>query len=120
MRRLALGICINSVIAMLTCVVLLNTGGSANAAGWSDEVTIVSIEVSNVNAAGIWLRFAARPFSSNPCSSNNGQYILAGGTANISQMATIANLALVNSRAVTVYGSGCSLSYPALVGITIK
>jgi hypothetical protein len=97
---------------------------TAEAANWSGNVKIASIEISNVNAAGVWLSFTSAPYANQTCS-NSGQYMLGGGVDNITKMTSIATTALVNSRIVTVYwGGGCSgggpSGYPILLGLTLK
>jgi hypothetical protein len=100
-------------------------GGPAQAANWSGNVKIASIEVSNWNSAGVWLSFTSAPYTSHKCSIKSGQYMLGGGADNVEKMTSIATAALVNSRNVTVFwGDGCSgggtSGYPILVGLTLK
>jgi hypothetical protein len=110
--------------ALLTAsAVVLISSGIANAAGWSGNVKITSIEVSQVSAAGIWVSFTPSPFPSNACPNNNGQYKLGATNTNadiLNHMALTANAAFVNSRFVKVYWSGnCFSNYPILIGVTI-
>ena len=99
-------------------------GGPAEAANWSAPVKITSIQVSNVNSAGVWLTFAPAPYTSHNCTAKSGEWRLGGGDANIKEMTSIATAALVNSRNVTVYWSGCdgggTNGYPILLGLTLK
>lgn len=100
-------------------------GGVVEAANWSGNVKVASIEVSSVNAAGVWLSFTTAPYTSHSCSNNNGQYMLGGGAANVDKMTSIATAALANSRNVSVFwGGGCSgggsTGYPILLGVTLK
>lgn len=93
---------------------------TAEAADWSKAVKITSIQVSNVNVAGVWLTFAPAP--GHTCAAKSGEWMLGGGDANIKEMTSIATTALVNSRTVTVYWGGtCSSGgYPILLGLTLK
>jgi hypothetical protein len=110
-----------SKITVFIGLLALILGSSAEAANWSGNVKIAAIEVSNVNALGVWVSFTTPPYPTNPCPTKNGQYVLGGGQANIDKMTAIATSALVNSRTVTVYWSGgCATSYPVLLGITLK
>jgi len=108
--------------SVLIGVFVLHFGGTAEAASWSGNVRITSLEVSNVNAAGVWLTFSSA--LSHNCSAKNGQFRLGGGEANINQMTSIATAALINSRNVTVFWSGCDQGgtngYPVLIGVTLK
>jgi hypothetical protein len=122
-RRFAHGICISSAVAVL--ILVLISGGTANAANWSGSVKITSIQASNVNSPGIWLTFSAPPYPSHTCSQKSGEYRLGGGNQEIvNHMASIATSALVNSRNVTVFWVGCDAGgnngYPILLGVTIK
>ncbi len=109
---------------MFICVLTFLFSGIAEAAGWSANVKIASIEISNVNAAGVWLSFTSEPFS-HTCSSKGGQYMLGGGVDNVNRILPVATQALVSSRNVTVFwGGGCSgggtQGYPILLGLTLK
>lgn len=99
------------------------TPANAQEATWSGNVKIASIETSNVNIPGAWLSFTTAP-RTHTCSANNGQWMLGGGPANASQMASAALLALIHSRNVKVIWRGCSgggsSGYPILVGLTIS
>jgi hypothetical protein len=99
-------------------------GGIAVAANWSGNVKVASIEVSNVNAPGVWLSFTPAPYHNLTCS-NKGQFMLGGGVDNVSKMTSIATEALENSRNVRVFwGGACSgggtTGYPILIGLTLK
>lgn len=97
----------------------LISAGAAEAAGWSGNVRIATIEVSNVNAEGVWLSFTTPPFATS-CPSKV-QYWLQGGPSNVDKMTAIATSALVNSRLVAVYWDGtCASGYSVLKGITLK
>lgn len=106
----------------LASILVLISSAAATAQWSTSDVTIASIEVSNVNAAAVWLSFNSAPFpGAIPCPSTNGQYVLGGANATIvSQMVSTAQLALVHSRKVTVYRSGCAHTYPRIIGITMK
>ena len=124
MKKLSVGSIRKSVrvLLIIPCLIL---GNPANAANWSGTVKVASIEVSQVNALGVWVSFKSPPYSSHTCSIKSGQYMLGGSVANIDKMTTIATAALVNSRDVSVYwGGGCSgggmNGYPVLTGITLK
>jgi hypothetical protein len=97
------------------------TSATAQEATWSGGVKITSIETSNVNIPGAWLSFTTAP-RTHTCS-NNGQWMLGGGAANASQMASVASLALIHSRFVRVIWRGCSgggsSGYPIIVGLTV-
>jgi hypothetical protein len=108
---------IMAFIGILTIV----SGVAAGAANWSGEVRIASIEVSNVNTAGVWLTFNVPPYPSHTCSVKNGQYMLGGGQDNINKMTAIATSVFEASRTVSVFWSGCSgggtSGYPVLLGL---
>jgi hypothetical protein len=110
------------VVLAVMAVVFGATSAAAQEATWSGTVKITSIETSNVNSPGVWLSFTTAP-RTHTCS-NNGQWILGGGAANASQMASVAALALIHSRFVRVIWRGCSgggsSGYPILVGLTIS
>lgn len=122
--RSAPGRCMNAVVAAFIGVVGLVSAGTANAANWSGNTKISSIEISNVNAEGIWLTFTSAPYPSHTCSIKNGQWRLGGGQTNINHMVDLANLALMNNRNIAVYWVGCdgpgTTGYPVLLGITVK
>jgi len=112
-------------VSVLMSILVLSIGIQVEAANWSGNVRIATIEVSYVNIQGVWLSFTTPPYPSHTCSAKNGQYILGGGTANVNLIAPIANVALVNSRPVSVYwGGACSgggtNGYPILLGLTLK
>jgi hypothetical protein len=102
---------------------LLSIGSAQAANTWSPDVKVASINVSNINAPGIWLTFTTPPYGGVPCSTPNtkGDYWLGGGPENVNQMVSIATAALINSRNVSVYWRGeCRAGYPVLLGITLK
>lgn len=112
-------------IAVLMSVLVVMLAVPVQAASWSGNVRVATIEVSNVNLSGVWLSFTTPPYSSHSCSAKNGQYLLGGGTANVDKMTAAANAALVNARVVSVYwGGACSSGgvngYPVLLGLTLK
>jgi hypothetical protein len=111
-----------ATMSISTFIVVL--GGVANAANWSANVKVASIEVSNINTEGIWVSFTPNPFPNHNCSQKNGQYRLGGGVNTINPLVPTATAALVNSRNVTAYWLGCdsggTTGYPVLLGITIK
>jgi hypothetical protein len=111
---------------LFICIFTFLPVGTTKAAyNWSGNVRIASIEVSNVNAAGVWLSFTSDPYSSHTCSAKNGQYKLGGGVDNVNKMMSVATDALVQSRNVSIYwGGGCSgggtNGYPIMIGLTLK
>jgi hypothetical protein len=116
-----------TLLLTLLCVGVLAflPAREAEAANWSGNVRVAAIEISNVNAAGVWVSFTSAPYSSHNCSTNNGQYMLGGGAANVDKMTSAATQALLYSRNVAVFwGGGCSgggtTGYPILLGLTLK
>ena len=109
-----------SLIVALVLASLL-FASQAHAAGWSANVRIASIEISNVNTAGTWLSFASPPFASHTCS-NKSQYLIGGGPDNVSKITSAATEAFVSGRPVSVYwGGACSAGgYPVVLGLTIR
>lgn len=111
---------------LFICIFTFLPVGTTKAAyNWSGIVKIASIEVSNVNAAGVWLSFTSAPYASHTCSAKNGQYKLGGGVDNVNKMMSVATDALVQSRNVSIYwGGGCSgggtSGYPIMIGLTLK
>jgi hypothetical protein len=110
-----------SKITVFIGILALISGGAAEAASWSHDVRVAAIEVSNVNAEGVWVSFTPAPYPGTSCPNKNGQYWLRGGPTNVDKMTAIATSALVNSRTVTVYWDDtCFSGYPVLKGITLK
>jgi hypothetical protein len=107
------------LIGVITAVLGFTT--DAHADGWSPDVRITSIEVSNVHVLGVWLLFSTPPHTPS-CPLTTSYYILGGGTTNIDRMFSLATEALLNSRTVSVYwGGDCSADgYPVLRGIMLK
>lgn len=114
------------ITRLLVAVMVLLPVNAAVAANWSGNVKVTSIEVSNVNAAGVWLSFSSDPYNGNhTCSAKSGQYMLGGGVDNVNKMTSVATDALVYSRNVAVFwGGNCSgggtTGYPVLVGVWLK
>jgi hypothetical protein len=106
------------LIGVITAVLGFTT--DAHADGWSPDVRITSIEVSNVHTSGVWLGFNTPPHD--PGCSVTTSYILGGGLTNINRMTSLATEALLNSRTVRVYwGGDCSADgYPVLLGIILR
>jgi hypothetical protein len=105
-------------IGILAILALISAGVAEAAGGWSGDVKIATIEVSKVNAEGVWISFKTPPFA-NSCHSS--QYWLQGDPSTVDKMTMIATSALVNSRFVTVYWDGtCITGYSILRGITLK
>lgn len=114
-----------NIVLVLAALVWISAGtaGAEEPLNWSGKVKIESIEVSDVNAEGVWLSFTSPPNADHTCSIQTGQYMLGGGAANIARMFELATSAYQDARDVTVYwGGACSgggtSGYPVLLGLT--
>ena len=108
-------------VAITIIISLFTFASPAHAAGWSANVRIASLEISNVNVAGTWLSFTATPFASHTCSNKAGQYLVGGGADNVSKITAAASQALISGRTVSVYWAGeCGNGYPIIVGLTVR
>lgn len=118
--------CGSSCFALISVLVLMADTPVYAAGSWSKNVKIKSIEVSKVNVEGVWLQFTKQPFSPYPCGSIANQYWLGGpldfaNENNINQMTSLATIAFINDRDVSVYWDGtCSGGYAVLRGLTMK
>jgi hypothetical protein len=112
-----------SKVVVFIGILALILGGSAEAADWSPQVSIVSIEISNVNTAGVWLSFNSPPFPSHTCSIKDGRYMLGGGQDNINKMTALATSLFEKSKTVSVFWRGCSgggtSGYPVILGLKL-
>lgn len=107
------------VIALIFAVLVF--ASPAHAAGWSANVRIKSIEISNVSTAGTWLAFTTPPFSGPTCKNSNGQFLVGGGADNVNKITSLAIQAMSGGRPVSIYwGGNCSAGYPIVLGLTVR